>query len=463
MGILRLYLALCVVTAHSSPIFPWDTHDGNRSVQIFYIISGFYMALVLSSRYSNKHDFYLSRFLRIFPLYWIVLLLIVGWSLFSGWHSGQWLTLQRFVTHPFEANGMAGIGLASFSNITLFGQDWVMFLSHPLGQTFQMTEAFGKDTNPLWRYLIIPQAWSVGVELSFYVLAPFFNRLRSRDLLILVVSFFMLRFYASMNLHLNYDPWMYRFFPFEISQFLLGMLGFRIYACFRASGKSWLPSFNRKRAFPIAFVVVCVALIVCNLIENYFLGHSTWAWRSLCTYPLWAVGIAFLFALLGNNPIDRWVGELSYPVYLVHYTIAASLFPYVSKANWGLITALLSVAVAIVLYFAVIRPIDIRRHLLTIHNLRKLFRKDAAPVEVYGPGTTTIDLPEPAKKASPPYVFFLIPATILFLSIIHAHHHKNALYRMEVAGVVITLLLVAYMAGWVKALYTFLALRLQRA
>jgi peptidoglycan/LPS O-acetylase OafA/YrhL len=58
MGILRVYLALCVIAAHSHRVLPWRMHDGRQAVQIFYIISGFYMAMVLSTRYSSARDLY---------------------------------------------------------------------------------------------------------------------------------------------------------------------------------------------------------------------------------------------------------------------------------------------------------------------------------------------------------------------------------------------------------------------
>ena len=68
MGILRIYLALCVVAEHSTSIFPWQNHRGKEAVQIFYLISGFYMAHI-AGKYKSVIEFYLSRFFRIFPVF----------------------------------------------------------------------------------------------------------------------------------------------------------------------------------------------------------------------------------------------------------------------------------------------------------------------------------------------------------------------------------------------------------
>src|SRR5579884_1438107 len=98
MGILRVYLALCVIAAHAtSNGLPRSLHSGKEAVQIFYLISGFYMALVLSSRYDAPKAFYLSRFLRIFPTYWIVAGVTLAWCAVAGVASGHWLFLSAYV------------------------------------------------------------------------------------------------------------------------------------------------------------------------------------------------------------------------------------------------------------------------------------------------------------------------------------------------------------------------------
>lgn len=53
MGVLRFWLAICVVFSHSS--FRADTVSffipGDVAVEVFFLISGFYMSLVLTTKY----------------------------------------------------------------------------------------------------------------------------------------------------------------------------------------------------------------------------------------------------------------------------------------------------------------------------------------------------------------------------------------------------------------------------
>src|SRR5476649_791703 len=76
MGLLRLVLAAGVVSGHITD------HDllagGLGSVQCFYVISGFFIAMTLSEKYVQAGDrmlFYSNRLLRIFSMYWIFLAL----------------------------------------------------------------------------------------------------------------------------------------------------------------------------------------------------------------------------------------------------------------------------------------------------------------------------------------------------------------------------------------------------
>ena len=368
MGILRVYLALCVIAAHTDSVFPWKMLDGRQAVQIFYIISGFYMAMVLSSRYASPRDFYLSRLIRIFPPYWIAVLGTVAVSALAGLFLHKWLLLAPYVTHPSDHNGPAGISLAVISNLTVIGQDWVMFLSQEPGQPLHFTPDFWSDGDPLYRYLLIPQCWSVGLELTFYFLAPWLNRMRSWWLALIALVALGARLYCYRQFGLAHDPWDYRFFPFEISLFLLGMLGYRLYAHTAAYHPS--PRFRcvTRSRYLIGVAVLLFLLYLQVLAVDFvsrFAGKET---APLFFYPLWAVAVPVLFFVFGKQGQDRMVGELSYPIYLVHFTIILSIHPLLSHfANGrgiGATAAVLSIIVAAIMYRWVIAPLDRARHLL---------------------------------------------------------------------------------------------------
>ena len=65
MGTIRLLLAISVVIAHSNPFFGQRLWEGEIAVELFFIISGFYMALILNEKYNTTEKtviFYQNRF-----------------------------------------------------------------------------------------------------------------------------------------------------------------------------------------------------------------------------------------------------------------------------------------------------------------------------------------------------------------------------------------------------------------
>jgi peptidoglycan/LPS O-acetylase OafA/YrhL len=370
MGILRVYLALCVIADHAGPVFPWKMHDGRQAVQMFYVISGFYMALVLSTRYDKAREFYVSRFLRIFPPYWIVLLGTVVISVGSGLLFDRWLLLRAYISHPLDHNGAGGLFVAALSNVTLLGQDWIMFLQHDVGQSLHFTANFWNDNNPLWHYLVIPQSWSIGVELTFYACAPFLNRLRSGWLISIALVAMVARLCAYRFLGLAHDPWDYRFFPFELSLFLFGMLAYRLYMRILPR----LPSQKGRSVSSLSYIIGAASLLLLMYLDlrlvGYFGNLIGPEYAMLITYPLMILLIPVLFFAFGNHKFDRLIGELSYPMYLVHYMVivlvATLLASLKTDKGLGISSAVASLAVAALFYWTFIVRLDRKRHRMTV-------------------------------------------------------------------------------------------------
>jgi peptidoglycan/LPS O-acetylase OafA/YrhL len=72
MGMLRFWLALAVAIGHTTSIFGFSWQPpllGGRAVQMFYVISGFLITLILSGKYSTdargRWVFYTNRALKI--------------------------------------------------------------------------------------------------------------------------------------------------------------------------------------------------------------------------------------------------------------------------------------------------------------------------------------------------------------------------------------------------------------
>jgi peptidoglycan/LPS O-acetylase OafA/YrhL len=307
LGLLRILLAVCVLSGHSGhPLAHLRWLDADVAVEIFFVISGFYMQLILSTRYTKDKlgktwvsQFYKARYFRLLPTYllWSLVVAVAGFVLhtstpFSIWHyvSGLPHTAGNFLFKIFLC----------FTNITMFFQDVTHFLAVHNG-LIHWSDNYKNSDVLLYRGLTIPPAWSLGIELDFYLIAPFLLRSRSRWLFI--GSFFCLgvKVVAIKALHLG-DPWTYRFFPFELGYFLLGALAFR----YRHSLDGVVPKHIPKYCvYPLVFVFAAVQVPTPLPALVYPIVLA-------CTLP-------FLFRMTSGLKIDRLLGELSYPFYLFHY------------------------------------------------------------------------------------------------------------------------------------------------
>jgi peptidoglycan/LPS O-acetylase OafA/YrhL len=365
MGLLRFYLSLCVVAEHSGTIVPWQVHSGGQAVQIFFLISGFYMALI-STKYASLTEFYSSRFLRIFIPYWVVIGIVLVVSASTGRLFGEWLALQPYISYTSAQNGFLGVFLTALTNITLFFQDWVMFFKHDSGEHFAFTYNFWESKNALWHYLIIPQAWSIGVELTFYLLVPFLTKLKNKWVLTLVFVSLLLRGIAYEVFGLRGDPWSGRFFPFEIALFLFGILGFRVYMVMREKFDLYLPVITNTKQYAMFSICLVIFFFLAKTGSSFcskLIGND---YEKIFSYLVWACFIPVLFRLSHKCRLDRYIGDLSFPIYLVHWfllSIAKIVIVGIGiSAPWlGRITALGSIVASIALMQFIINPFEKRR------------------------------------------------------------------------------------------------------
>ena len=224
MGLLRFLLAVSVVLAHSTDIFGFSLVNSQVAVQAFYIISGFYMTLILNEKYIGKSNSYklfiTNRFLRLYPIYWVVLLLTTLGSLtvYIITKGEDAVVFENYVNY-FSDLDLLTLSFLVFTNIAVFFQDLVMFFHFNL-ETFSVALPSNNTNNiPLYSFLIIPQAWTVGLELLFYLVAPFIVRRKLKVIFVLIVLSLLIRF-VLVSKGFDYDPWSYRFFPNELVFFL---------------------------------------------------------------------------------------------------------------------------------------------------------------------------------------------------------------------------------------------------
>ena len=211
MGLFRVILAISVVLSHivktETPFY--QGFGGTNSVEIFFLVSGFYIALILDKTYKSKRMFYLNRILRLYPVYLIVCLLVLLTSILR----------RGFAENLFGYSPLVLL-ISTFSNLTLIGTDWLMFFDTSNGG-IQLTSSVvtgDRMRDLLW----IAPAWSLGIEITFYAMAPIICRWRSRFLIAAIIGLCTIRIlFNQSEFNFAESPFDARFFPFELPYFLV--------------------------------------------------------------------------------------------------------------------------------------------------------------------------------------------------------------------------------------------------
>ncbi len=357
MGILRTLLALAVIVFHSYKIFGLRMCGGQVAVQSFYIISGFYMALILNQKYTGAGSyitFLKSRFFRIFPVYWFVLFCALTISVFGYSAFDKPYYLARYFANSGCLSGLT-IFYFVLENIIVIGQDILYFLRmnefcvpvfsyHPLSYNHNA-----------YQYLLVPQAWSISIECVFYLLAPFLVRKKLKWQVAVIICSLILRMLYVTCFNLSFDPWTYRFFPFEIALFLAGSVAYYFYKKYEYK----VADFRRVGIFLL--FTLTTAVIFYNEIE---IDETI---KSYSFYFLLTLSIPFIFNAVKNSAFDRYIGELSFSLYIVHHIVVSvmrgwffSHINYISYYGYAVLTA--SIIIAIFLQRVLIRRIEVYRH-----------------------------------------------------------------------------------------------------
>ena len=350
-------LALCVVAGHSpgSKILGLTLFSGLTAVQCFYIISGFLITMVLNERsdYANLRNFYLSRYLRLWPAYVVVASLTL---LLTRPH---WLSQLSQVVHWRDVVFLA------FSNLTLFFQDWTLFLRFDEGHLVP-TAAFGTwPGSQVNHFLLVPQCWSLGVELTFYLIAPFACR-RLFGVVALLAFGVASRLIVAALHPPALDPWVYRFAPSEMMLFAAGGLAY-------FGGRSIYPSRPRlAKLFGSVSVVFFIVVVLGNDVMEPWSTKLFGGFSQALLMVQWpfllltALLVAPLFYGSRSHPLDNFLGELSYPMYICHLLVLSLTLSWlpVGLQSGNLLYVVATIAAAIVLYAAVIKPADTFRHRL---------------------------------------------------------------------------------------------------
>jgi peptidoglycan/LPS O-acetylase OafA/YrhL len=325
MGTLRFILALSVAFSHVGLPFGFLTSE--IAVQSFFVISGFYMALVLHEKYrSGSYFLFISnRLLRLFPAY--LVLLILSLAVADKWKSI--LALDPIGSAYFIVTQLVIVGQETYFFL-IVKDGGLAFTLHPAGVP-----------NLLYTFAPIPQAWTLALEIYFYLLAPFLVGRRPMVIVAMIAASLTFRMGLQWACGFSGDPWSGRLFPSELALFFAGYLGYQVYALRAKEQRSRL---NRLLLLVAALIFGCLAI---NGIHS--LG-------SLAFLAVVIVCIPRLFELSKDVAWDKFLGEISYPLYICHFLIGWILLPETVPGAYGALG--LAIMASVLLYFLVDRPVD---------------------------------------------------------------------------------------------------------
>ncbi|MGH8053002.1 MAG: acyltransferase family protein [Stenotrophomonas sp.] len=272
-GTCRLILASMVAMSHL-----WDgmiQGYAAYAVWAFFVLSGFLMTLVLTTRYGfdgvGLRAYAFNRFMRIFPLYWIA----AAVGLVTLWFSFQRGIDLRQINAEFYWPGSA--------------EQWLHVVS--------LFPGFQRGGLP------VPVSNALAIEVGFYMLLPFMARARSTAWLALLVGIIL-----NLRIGIVGDTFGERYATFLpcILPFAAGAL-----ACHYREALS-------RFSMPLTSVLVWL------LYGLTWLVAPNWPWTfGLYVSVLLSVWMVVSLHRQPSSAADRLLGDMSYPVYLFHTTVAA--------------------------------------------------------------------------------------------------------------------------------------------
>lgn len=281
------------------------TRYGYLGVDIFFMISGY--VVLMSSMHKSPRDFLVSRISRLYPAYWLTVIL-------------------SFIVVYFV--GAAGADTVK-PTIQLLVYNLTML------QNF-----FGKES-------INPVFWTLTFEISFYFLILIIAALRLWKNLLLIVAGWLL-YSLIAGLHSADTPFAYLLIPKYSCCFIAGMLFYLIRINFAKPWKIY------------ALLLACFILNVRNdlliRVEIGNLSHNPSGIKG--PVVLVAVAAFYLFFFLSaTGRLSRWnvklfsqLGALTYPLYLLHPAGCYVLFALAGKIDKYLLLVIVTLFFLVVAY-----------------------------------------------------------------------------------------------------------------
>lgn len=257
--------------------------NGANGVQLFYIASSFTLFLSMNRRYESekypKINFFIRRFFRIAPLYYIGICYYL-------WQDG------------------------------LGGRYWLGDQSHITNWNILSNIFFVHGFNPYWINSLVPGGWSIAVEMLFYCCVPLlFVKIKNTNqayifvLATLVFRYALDLFFHKMQLSGSdrlWNEYLFFYFPSQLPIFALGILFYYIVT------NDYVLKISPILTL-ITSMVIILHLVGFSLLPSHFLFGIAFVLLGIATSKT-------KFKIL-DNPILIYIGKISYSIYLVHFAV----------------------------------------------------------------------------------------------------------------------------------------------
>lgn len=337
LNALRFFAATMVIFHHVEQYKSWagipnvwgnpiTDSMGHKAVSFFFVLSGFLITYLLLEEHRKTQTialkkFYMRRILRIWPLYFLIVLIAVALMPVIG--QGIFTSINSSVTLP-----------------VLFC--FVLFIPNVL-RLFSPT-IVGAN-----------QLWSVGIEEQFYVFWPLLIGLFVKRVVPFLLGFIFVKMLIHMGLLMGISvidsvrfeqiERLYALFPVE--QMAIGGLGA---ALLFHQKEDVLKYFRRKGVF----VMSLIGILIISLSDSHFF-LLTYLEAVLFTLILLnVIHYAVLYRPL-EHQMFLHLGNISYGIYMWHTAVIAALLVVTKKLDlqdyfgWNLAFYSLSVVLTLVI------------------------------------------------------------------------------------------------------------------
>lgn len=265
------------------------------AVDVFFIISGFVITLLLLTKEMPYTKYLRQRALRIFPVYLVFLVfsaLILNQTIF---------VLENF---PFDIGKTSDRLKYADASLVDLGPHLVthLFMLHGIIPTFILNDA---------SFAIMGQAWSLTLQCQFFILAPFFVLILRKNAFLLVFAILIIM--TSSQLTMTFMGHSSFFFA-NSYMFFVGMIS----AIFIHAKKR--NKLNNNTFYILLVIFLLLGFLYQWLSERFLAAIPILIWSTCFFIEVSAKAslLKELYKVILTNRLSLFLGRISYSMYCCH-------------------------------------------------------------------------------------------------------------------------------------------------